>query len=97
VLQFRQSVIKAVVEVANEQTKLENLKDEFSIAQNRVQTLKLAVKNADLLFKSGMANYLEVITAQSNLLQGELNLASLKTAQLNASVELYRALGGGWH
>lgn len=97
VLLFRQSVIQAVVEVSNEQSKLENLKKEFGIAQNRVKTLKSAVKNADLLFKSGMANYLEVITAQSNLLQGELDLASLKTAQLNASVELYRALGGGWN
>lgn len=96
VLLFRQVVIQAVVEVSNEQSKLENLKKEFSIAQNRVRTLKSAVQNADLLFKSGMANYLEVITAQSNLLQGELDLASLKTAQLNASVELYRALGGGW-
>lgn len=96
VLQFRQSVIKAVVEVSNEQAKLENLKSEFFIAEAKVQTLKQAVKNADLLFKSGMANYLEVISAQSNLLQGELNLASLKTAQLSASVELYRALGGGW-
>jgi NodT family efflux transporter outer membrane factor (OMF) lipoprotein len=96
VLQFRQTVINAVVEVTNEQNKLENLKTELSIAQTRVQTLKQAVKNADLLFKSGMANYLEVISAQSNLLQGELNLASLKTAQLSASVELYRALGGGW-
>ncbi len=96
VLLFRQVVIQAVVEVSNEQSKLENLKTEFGIAQNRVRTLKSAVKNADLLFKSGMANYLEVITAQSNLLQGELDLAGLKTAQLNASVELYRALGGGW-
>lgn len=97
VLLFRQSVIQAVVEVSNEQSKLENLKKEFGIAQTRVKTLKSAVQNADLLFKSGMANYLEVITAQSNLLQGELDLASLKTAQLNASVALYRALGGGWN
>ena len=43
-----------------------------------------------------MANYLEVITAQGNLLQGELDLTSFKTAQLNAGVALYRALGGGW-
>lgn len=96
VLLFRQSVIAAVVEVANEQAKIENLKNEYAIAQNRVETLQLAVKNSDLLFKSGMANYLEVITAQSNLLQGELDLTSLKTAQLNASLGLYRALGGGW-
>lgn len=96
VLLFRQTVIEAVAEVANEQAKIVNLKSEYSIAQNRVKTLQLAVKNSDLLFKSGMANYLEVITAQGNLLQGELDLTSLKTAQLNASVSLYRALGGGW-
>ncbi|MFA6276206.1 MAG: efflux transporter outer membrane subunit [Pedobacter sp.] len=96
VLLFRQAVIGAVVEVSNEQAKIVNLKSEFAIAQNRVKTLQLAVKNSDLLFKSGMANYLEVITAQGNLLQGELDLTTLKTAQLNASVSLYRALGGGW-
>lgn len=96
VLSFRQTVIAAVVEVSNEQVKMENLKSEYDIAQNRVKTLQVAVKNADLLFKSGMANYLEVITAQSNLLQGELDLSSLKTAQLNAGLGLYRALGGGW-
>jgi len=43
-----------------------------------------------------MANYLEVITAQGNALQSQLDLATVKTDQLNASVELYRALGGGW-
>jgi len=96
VLQFRQAVISAVVEVANEQAKIIHLKDEYGIAQERVKILQLAVKNSDLLFKSGMANYLEVITAQGNLLQGELDLKSLKTAQLSASVSLYRALGGGW-
>ncbi|RZL50798.1 MAG: TolC family protein, partial [Pedobacter sp.] len=96
VLQFRQTVVEAVAEVSNEQAKIVNLKTEYSIAQNRVKTLQTAVKNSDLLFKSGMANYLEVITAQGNLLQGELDLTSLKTAQLNAGVSLYRALGGGW-
>ncbi|RZK55593.1 MAG: TolC family protein, partial [Pedobacter sp.] len=96
VLLFRQKVVAAVAEVSDEQSKIINLKTEYAIAQNRVATLQLAVKNSDLLFKSGMANYLEVITAQGNLLQGELDLTSLKTAQLNAGVALYRALGGGW-
>ena len=58
VLIFRQAVIDAVAEVSNEQAKLVNLKNEYGIAQNRVKTLQLAVKNSDLLFKSGMANYL---------------------------------------
>ena len=43
-----------------------------------------------------MAEYLEVITAQSNLLQSELELANIKREQLSANTELYRALGGGW-
>ncbi|MEJ0104877.1 MAG: hypothetical protein WDO19_20995 [Bacteroidota bacterium] len=46
--------------------------------------------------KMGWPNYLEVITAQSNVLQGELDLAFLQKEELNAVVELYRSLGGGW-
>lgn len=96
VIHFRQSVLNAVGEVSDELVKIEKLKEEYSIAEKRVQTLQQASKNADLLFKSGMANYLEVITAQGNLLQGELDLVNIKTLQLNAVVGLYRSLGGGW-
>lgn len=96
VLAFRQAVINAVGEVSTEQSKLQHLKSEYLIAQQKVLTLQTAVKNADLLFKSGMANYLEVIAAQGNLLRGELDLTSIKAEQLNASLSLYRALGGGW-
>jgi len=96
VIEFRQSVLNAVGEVSDELTKVEKLKLEYTLAEKRASTLQQASKNASLLFQSGMANYLEVITAQSNLLQSELDLAALKTEQLNAVVGLYRALGGGW-
>jgi len=96
VIQFRQSVLTAVGEVSDELVKLEKLKAQYDISLKRVNVLNQAVKNANLLFKNGMANYLEVITAQSNSLQSELELAALKTARLSASVELYRSLGGGW-
>ena len=96
VIQFRQSVLTAVGEVSDALVKNEKIKEQQTIAATRVSTLQQAITNADLLFKNGMANYLEVITAQSNVLQGELELASLKKDQLNAAVELYKALGGGW-
>jgi outer membrane protein, multidrug efflux system len=96
VIQFRQSVLNAVGEVSDALVKNEKLKEQEAIAATRVNTLQQAISNADLLFKNGMATYLEVITAQSNTLQGELDLAVLKKDQLNAVVELYRALGGGW-
>jgi outer membrane protein TolC len=95
VIQFRQSVLNAVGEVSDELVKIEKLKSQYDISAKRAGTLQQAVKNANLLFKNGMATYLEVITAQSNSLQSELELASIKTAQLTASVELYRSLGGG--
>jgi outer membrane protein TolC len=49
-----------------------------------------------MLFKNGLATYLEVITAQGNVLQSELELAALKKSRLDAAVDLYRAAGGGW-
>jgi len=96
VIQFRSSVLTAVGEVSDELVKIEKLKQQYVIADKRVKTVQSGLSNANMLFKSGMANYLEVINAQSNALQSELDLATVKTAQLNAVVELYRALGGGW-
>lgn len=96
VIRFRQSVLLATGEVSNALVQVEKLKEQRSIAVNQVDTLKEAVGNAQLLFKSDMANYLEVITAQTNALQAELNLAAIQRSQLGAVVELYRSLGGGW-
>ncbi|MBA9074191.1 NodT family efflux transporter outer membrane factor (OMF) lipoprotein [Flavobacterium gossypii] len=96
VINFRQSVLVAVGEVSDALVKVEKLKEQQAIVAGRVATLQKAVKNADMLFKNGMATYLEVIVAQGNLLQSELDLASIKRSSLEADVELYRSLGGGW-
>jgi multidrug efflux system outer membrane protein len=96
VLQFRQSVLNAVGEVSDALVKIDKLKQEQAIAANRVKTLQQATTNASMLFKNGLANYLEVITAQGNVLQGELALATIKRDELSATAELYRSLGGGW-
>jgi multidrug efflux system outer membrane protein len=96
VIQFRQTVLNAVGEVSDALVKIDKLKAEQDIAANRVNTLQKATTNANQLFRNGMANYLEVITAQGNVLQSELALATIKTERLNAVAELYRSLGGGW-
>jgi multidrug efflux system outer membrane protein len=96
VIQFRQTVLNAVGEVSNALVRIDKLKEQQDIAANRVAVLQKATSNANQLFKNGMANYLEVITAQGNVLQSELTLATIKTERLNAVAELYRSLGGGW-
>ncbi len=75
---------------------VDKLKQQEDIATAQVDTLHRAIFSARLLFKSDLANYLEVITAQASALQAELNLASIQRQQLSAIVELYRSLGGGW-
>ena len=96
VLQFRQSVLNAVGEVSDALVKIEKLKTQQGIIADRVSTLQKATSNANLLFRNGQATYLEVITAQSNVLQSELDLATVKNARLNAVSDLYRSVGGGW-
>lgn len=93
---FRQSVLQATTEVSNALVQTDKLKLQQQIAAAQVDTLHRAVFNANLLFRGDMANYLEVITAQANALQAELNLVAIQRQQLDAMVELYRALGGGW-
>lgn len=96
VITFKQSVLNAVGEVSNALVSIDRLGEQEVITSNRMDTLQLAIFNAGLLYKAGMANYLEVITAQSNLLQSQLDFADIRRQRLSANVELYRALGGGW-
>jgi outer membrane protein TolC len=96
VIKFRQSVLQATHEVSNALVQIQKLKEQEVIRMAQVDTLKKAVVNAKLLFKSDLANYLEVLIAQGNALRAELDLATIQRRQLEAVVELYRALGGGW-
>ena len=96
VIQFRQSVLTAGTEVSNALVQVDKLREQEILAKQRTDTLSAAVDNAQLLFKNDMANYLEVITAQQTALDAQLSLAFIQRAELNAHVELYRSLGGGW-
>jgi outer membrane protein, multidrug efflux system len=95
VYRFRQSVIAAVGEVTDALVKIDRLKAQEQVAAGRKNTLTKAVEQSSLLFNSGMATYLEVITAQANALQSELELANINRLQAGAVISLYKAVGGG--
>lgn len=95
-LTFRQTLLRSVAEVSNALMQVQKRGEQERIAAERVATLRLAVRNSRLLFASGMATYLEVITAQSDLLSAELDLADVKRLRLSAVADLYRSVGGGW-
>jgi outer membrane protein TolC len=96
VINFRESVLSASIEVSNAMVQVSKLKEQESFARQRTDTLSAAVNSSQLLFKNDMADYLEVITAQQTALDAQLSLAFIQRAELNARVELYISLGGGW-
>ena len=94
-IQFKQMILKAVSEVSDALVQIEKLKQQEIIAQSQVQKSDDLVNKALTLYKLNEATYLDVIVAQSNRLQYELDLASIKNQHLTAITMLYRSLGGG--
>lgn len=95
-INFKQSLLSAVGEVSDAMVQIDKLEEQQLIAESLVKKADTVVNNSLTLYKYGEATYLEVIIAQANKLQSELDLASIKTAKLNTIAILYRSLGGGW-
>ena len=94
-MQFRQSLLDAGTEVNNALIQWQTAKERLEIDKKQIVHLRAAVWNTRLLMKHGLTNYLEVLTAQQNLLQAELTEISDKYAEIQGVVHLYHALGGG--
>mgnify|MGYP000957133310 CR=1 FL=1 len=66
-------------------------------AQQAAAAADKSLKLSELRYKSGYSAFLEVLVAQGNANDAALNLIQEKRDRLLATVELYKALGGGWH
>lgn len=94
--EFRQSLLDAGVEVNNAISLWETAKKRVDLDKKQIVNLQAAVWNTQLLMKHGNANYLEVLTAQKNLLQAELGEVSDRYDEFQSVINLYHALGGGY-
>lgn len=92
---FRLSVMTAVGEVSDALVKSKYADERSKLVNEKRAALEKASRDATLLFKSGMTTYLEVIVAQNNSLQNELEQTEINRDQFNAVIDLYRSLGGG--
>ena len=93
---FRQSLLDAGVEVNNALTMWQTAQKRLELGKKQIVNLQAAVWNTQLLIKHGNADYLEVLTAQKNLLQAELTEASDRFDEIKSVINLYQALGGGY-
>lgn len=94
-LNFEKTVLQAGQEVSDILSTYESSMRKNEDRRIEVDALTKAVDYTQELFKAGEATYLEVLSAQQGLLGAQLNLIGDKLQQLQATSDLYRALGGG--
>lgn len=93
---YQQSIINGYVEVYNEISRIRRLQEIQELRSSEVNVLTESVEAASELFKTGRATYLEVLLTQRNRLDSRLQLVDAKRRQYFATVNIYKAIGGGW-
>jgi multidrug efflux system outer membrane protein len=93
---YERSIQNAFREVSDALIGYRKIAEQRGQQELLVQALRETERLSTLRYRGGLESYLQVLDAQRNLFQGELETAGLRQAELAAIVQLYRALGGGW-
>jgi NodT family efflux transporter outer membrane factor (OMF) lipoprotein len=93
---YRGVVISAFQQVEDSLASLNHYYDADVEEKAAVEAAQRTLNLSMALYRQGATDYLTVITSQTALLQAQLQALTLDTLQLHASVDLIRALGGGW-
>jgi len=94
---YERTILRAYLEVANQLANMNNLKNSYQLRAKQVQTLTQSIDISTRLFRSARADYMEVLLTQRDALESKFELIETKKRQLNAKVNIYQALGGGWN
>ncbi|MDO1450652.1 TolC family protein [Rhodocytophaga aerolata] len=94
--EYQKAILAGFSETVTSLESIENYRRVTELKEQQVDVLRQAASTANDLFVAGFATYLEVVTAQRNVLEAELQLTATKKQQFLSIIDLYRALGGGW-
>lgn len=96
VAQYNQTLVGAVNEVADDLSGLDSLATQVEAQQRALDAASQAWELASQRYHAGVGSYLEALSVRQQLLQAEQGLAALKAQQVDLSVQLLAALGGGY-
>jgi outer membrane protein, multidrug efflux system len=96
VYHLQQTILRAHIEVVNQLANIGNLEKSYDLKTQQVQALVQSIDISTNLFRSARADYMEVLLTQRDALESKFELTETKRQQMNAMVNIYRALGGGW-
>jgi NodT family efflux transporter outer membrane factor (OMF) lipoprotein len=93
---YRETVLTALQNVEDNLSALRVLADEAAQQAIAVAAAEKSLTLSNNRYRGGITTYLEVITAQAAALNNERTAVDILTRRMNASVNLVKALGGGW-
>lgn len=96
VYDYERTVLNAYVEVVNQLANIRNLRGSYDLRAQQVATLNSSITISSNLFRSARADYMEVLLTQRDALESKFDLVETRMRQMNAMVNVYQALGGGW-
>lgn len=93
---YQKTILNAYVEVANQLSNIQNLQQINVLKTQQSEVLQQSGATANELYKYNRASYLEVLIAQQSALQSNLELIHVTKQQRISTINIYKALGGGW-
>ena len=96
VASYRQTVLTAFQQVEDSLASVRILSQQILKQQQAASSSEEALKLETARYETGVDPYLDVVTAQTTLLNNQETLANLHVEEMTASVQLIEALGGGW-
>jgi NodT family efflux transporter outer membrane factor (OMF) lipoprotein len=97
VYNYERTLLSAYVEVANQLSMIGNMESTYNLKEQEVLALTQSIDISNNLFRSARADYMEVLLTQRDALESRFELIETKKRQMNAMVNIYKALGGGWN
>ncbi len=96
VFSYEKTLLQAFTDVVNQLSMIDNLGKGYQLQAQQVATLSRSVEIASVLFQSARADYMEVLLTRRDFLEAQMELVETKKRRLQAMVNVYQALGGGW-
>ncbi len=93
---YRKSILAALADVEGALASGGRTADQETLQAQVVEQARIALRFAEIRYREGVDDLLTVLDAQRTLFQAVDQLAQVRLSRLQASIGLFKALGGGW-
>jgi multidrug efflux system outer membrane protein len=96
VLSYRKAILAALTDVENALAAGQRTADQELLIEQARQQAERALKIAEVRYREGADDLLVLLDAQRTLFQAQDQVAQIRLSRLQAALDLFKALGGGW-